>query len=146
MATYTDKDPGFKLDVFGKASITSADQTLINNLMTTLLAKPGNFPSQPDLGMDITKYLMSTESTFNANVIKATLAAQCSDFAEVVKDGTFDIQLLPNSKTGQEFILISLPVKTETNKQWFVTVEVSLDNEQIFNFVFGDSTDVYQYL
>lgn len=137
MAYYTDKDPDFGLDDFGRPKITDESQTLINNLLTILLAKPGNFPSQPSLGLDISQYLYSTEGGFSPEYIKAKLVSQCSDFKACVEDGSFDIALKTNPNNGQLYILIGLPVKTEDNQRLLVGIFIEDGIHQIFRFTYS---------
>lgn len=141
MAKYIDKDAAFGLNSFGKAKITDESQTLINNLITILMAKPGNFPSQPDLGMDILQYLYTDTVKFNPDKVKATLVAQCPDFKACVEDGTFDITYKTDPKTGQAYLLVGLPVKTASNERLLTGIFIDEEERQIFRFAYSADGD-----
>jgi hypothetical protein len=136
---------GIGFDNFGRPSVIDPTQTLVNNLLTTLFAKPGNFPSQPWLGMNITQYLMSTPSSFNANKIKAQLVANCSDFADCVNDGTFDIFLRTDSKTGRPFIVIKLPaVEKDTGNPLVAGVVATDDVTHLYRLFYSESPETIE--
>lgn len=146
MATYIDRDLAFGVDKFGRPNLSDANQTLINNLITILIAKPGNFPSQPTLGLDIWQYIYNNDTQFSPTALKAKLVSQCTDFADCVNDGTFDIKI-KSTTLGHSVILIDLPVKVaNTNRQLSVGIYINQDNEQIYRFIFTDETEVEQFI
>lgn len=50
-------DAVLEVDDYGKPKVISSFELGINAILTLLFMKPGQFPSIPDLGIDINKYL-----------------------------------------------------------------------------------------
>ena len=50
-------DAVLEVDDYGKPKIISTFEMAINAILTLLFMKPGQFPSIPDLGIDINSYL-----------------------------------------------------------------------------------------
>lgn len=132
------KDPAFGVDSFNKPKILNETQTLVNNILLILVGKPGFYPSQPTLGMDIGRYLYSLEGDINTSDIKTKLVEQCSDFLECIQNGDFDVQV--STYNNNPILLFILP--TVVNNEYsdlVLGVTVSATGELVYNFTFTDN-------
>ena len=88
------KDPAFGLNGFGRPKIYSESETLANGIMNALLSKPGSYPSIPNMGMNIAQMVFLPYEDIDTIAIKTDLIRQCSQFADVVQKGKFDVKKL----------------------------------------------------
>lgn len=129
-------DPVFGLNNYNKPKSLSESETVAYNILTLLLGKPGFYPSIPQLGMNISQYLYSFDDTFDTTLIKAILAAQCSDFVPQITDGSFDV--LKVRYKEQPMIVFKIPTIIANTKNEFV-LGITMDSYGAlqFNFVFN---------
>lgn len=131
-------DPVVGVDSFNRPKYLSAGKTLVQNLLTVLFGKQNFYPSQPEMGIDISQYLYSFTDELNVDYLKALIANQCDDFVEVANDGTFDIQTAVYK--NRPLLLITLPVVLESQGNILALGITTNDNGSvIYNFNFVDS-------
>ena len=134
-------DPQFGIDSYNRPKVLSESQTVVYNILTLLFGKPGFYPSIPHLGMNIQQYLYSFEDEFDTNYIKAQLASQCSDFIDIIENGSFDV--IKSNHNGQPLIIFVIPtIITNTESNLFLGITVNEKGEYKFNFTF----DSIQYI
>jgi len=69
----------FDVDSSNKPKVISTFQLCINSILTLLFAKPGNFPSIPELGIDVEQYLLDyADNSRIPAEIKNKLVDQCN--------------------------------------------------------------------
>ena len=129
-------DPVFGLNHYNKPKSLSESETVAYNILTLLLGKPGFYPSIPQLGMNISQYLYSFEDNFDTTLIKAILAAQCSDFVPQITDGSFDV--IKARYKEQPMIVFKIPTILANEKNELV-LGITMDGHGAlqFNFVFN---------
>ena len=67
------------VDAYNKPRIASSFELCINSILTLLFMKPGQFPSIPDLGIDITQYLHEySDDPKITKVIENQINEQCN--------------------------------------------------------------------
>ena len=72
-------DFAFGTDSMGRPKVLSSFQIGVNAVLTLLFMKPGQFPSIPDLGIDIDSYLHEYSDDENIPIeIKEKLTEQCN--------------------------------------------------------------------
>lgn len=72
-------DFAFGTDTLGRPKVLSSFQIGVNAVLTLLFMKPGQFPSIPDLGIDIDSYLHEYSDDPNIPIeIKNKLSDQCN--------------------------------------------------------------------
>ena len=131
------KNPGYGLDDFNRPKILSESETLVHDILVILFSKPGSFPSQPSLGMDISKYLYSLKEDINPDVLKNELVANCSDFKQIVTDGEFDVQV--TTLNDHPVLLFILPVlEKQKENRLVIGITINDRNEMIYNFKLVD--------
>lgn len=107
-------DPVYGLNSFKKGKVLNESETLVKNIMTVLLGKPGFYPSLPTLGMNIGEKLYLFEDEINPEEIKNVLASQCKDFIPYIKSGDIDVGV--TTYKGRTMLLFSLPVIIQEKK------------------------------
>lgn len=131
------KDPAYGVNSFNKPKILNETQTLVNNLVLVLTGKPGFYPSQPTLGMDISQYLYSFDDEINVTDIKNKLVEQCSDFLDCIKNGDFDVMITHHNE--KPMLVFKLPMVVDNSYTELVLgVSTSPTGELIYNFTFTD--------
>lgn len=127
-------DPTFGVNNFKRPKVLSATQTYVNNLLTILFGKPGFYPSQPNLGMDIEQYLYRYIDDINTSEIKNILINQCADFLPEIESGEFDV--LKTSYNGRPLLLFKLPIIIDGKTlAMALGITVNEKGEMIYNFV-----------
>lgn len=72
-------DAVLEVDDYGKPKIISTFEMSINAILTLLFMKPGQFPSIPDLGIDINSYLLEySDDPKIPRIIESKLNDQCN--------------------------------------------------------------------
>lgn len=107
-------DPAFGLDNFKKSKLYSESETLANNILAVLFAKPGSFPSMPKLGMYIQGVVMRFTDEIDTEAIKSELVVNCSHFENVVSSGEFDVQkrtVTNKEGTSVPILVLIIPAK-----------------------------------
>lgn len=127
------KNPSYGLDDFNRPKILSENESIIQDILVILFSKPGSFPSQPRLGMDISRYLYSLDESINPDAIKNELINHCSDFKYIVDDGDFDVRI--SHYNNNPLLLFMLPVlENQKEKQLVIGVTVNNIGEMIYNY------------
>ena len=129
-------DPAFGTNNFGAPKMYSESETLANNIVATLLGRPGSYPSMPDLFMGIQDYLMSMEDDIDEEAIKNELVSQCSHFKQVVRDGNFQVTKTNTTMNGKDIplILFAIPTIVE-NRNRNLAIGFTKDGNNLkFNF------------
>lgn len=127
------KNPSYGLDDFNRPNILSENESLIQDILVVLFSKPGSFPSQPRLGMNISQYLYSLDDSINPDAIKNELINHCSDFKSIVQDGEFDVQI--SHYNNNPLLLFVLPVlENQKEKQLVIGVTINEIGEMIYNY------------
>ena len=133
------KDPVFGCNSFKKPKILNETQTLANNIVMILTGKPGFYPSQPMLGMDIGRYLYSLEDDINTTDIKNKLIEQCSDLMETIRTGDFEV-LVRHYNDNPMLIFILPTVIDNEYGELILGISTSTTGELVYNFTFTDDT------
>jgi hypothetical protein len=107
-------DPVYGLNNFKREKILSESETLVKNVMSILLGKPGCYPSLPSLGMNIGEKLYMFEDDVDTNEVKAALVSQCKDFMPYIQSG--DIDVATSTYKGHLVLLFLLPVIIQEKK------------------------------
>lgn len=104
-------------DSMYKPKVISSFELAVNTILTLLLMKPGQYPSVPDLGIDIESYLFEyTDDEKVPMIIKNKLNDQCNRLeltgidiyvaADKLNDGTMGLFI---RITGDERLCYGLP-------------------------------------
>lgn len=132
-------DPTFATNDFSGVKYLNQSETIAMNILTILFGKPGFYPTLPTLGMNIQSLLYNFNDEINISAIKTKLVSQCAAFYDAVREETFDMRFV--NKSGQEYLLIILPVITVSKKN-VLTIGITLSNDKsaIYNYVFTEDS------
>ena len=86
----------------------SLKDSIAQQLINLLLMRPGNIPSQPNLGINISKYLYSIQDGFDAEIIKQQIYSQCSQLMPYISLG--EVMIFVTTYKGLDLLLISIPI------------------------------------
>lgn len=132
------QDPTYGINNFGTPKVLNESSTVVNNILTILMGKPGSFPSQPQLGMNISQYLYNFDDDVDTVSLKAQLAYQCSDFLDDIQNGDFDI-IKTRDEEGRPFMVFVLPIKEIDSKTLVLGVTIDKNQYMIYNFQITES-------
>lgn len=126
-------NPCFGVDDFNKSKIQTQSETIAHDILTLLFGRPGFFPSEPELGMDIGSLLYSFFDEINIEALKAKLIYQCSKYSSYIVNGEIDIRkTYHNSKP---LLLFIIPVEAKTFSQSLViAITTGISGQISFNF------------
>ena len=132
--TLEQQNPSFALNDFDEVKLYTSDESIVRDLLLLLFGKPGFYPSQPALGMNIQQYLYQFDDT---NAIKVDMAMQCSEFLPLVESGDIDVQI--DNWNGRPLLVFILPtIHNTSDAQLVLGVTVLENGEMQFNFVIND--------
>jgi hypothetical protein len=127
------QDPTMTTNAFNEPKTLTVSETYNRNLLCILFGKPGFYPSQPELGMDIGKYLYMFEDDIDTSAIRNELAQQCSDFLPDMQTG--DLDVLVTTYENKPLLLFKLPVIVdETSLSLILGITINKHGELIYRF------------
>lgn len=84
-------DLSFEVNAFKQPRIISDLETVKNIILFILFAKPGQYPSMPDIGLDIESLLYSHYDELDTEELKDMIIAQCSAMKYYLTTGSVTI-------------------------------------------------------
>ena len=85
-------DTSFALNDFSQPKLRSELELIKNTLLYILFTKPGQYPSLPNIGMDIETLLYSFYDELDTNALAKDIIAQCTALGAYFNDGTIQIK------------------------------------------------------
>lgn len=85
-------DGSFELDPFGNPRLISEIEMMKNIVMFVLFSKPGQYPSLPDIGMDIESLLYSFFDEIDVTDLRNKIVAQCNALGWYFERGNINIR------------------------------------------------------
>lgn len=133
-------DTSFALDDFGKPKIRSEVELIKNVVLFILFSKPGQYPSLPNIGLDIQSLLYSFYDEIDNNDLKDKIVNQCSALGMHFDEGTIVIKktIYRNQPSlmihieGKETLPSEYGAKSDSEKY---LIGITLDdlNQMIYN-------------
>ena len=102
------RDVGFGKDNFQKSKIFDQQDSLVNYILNILLMKPGNQPSQPLLGVDITKYIQNNMETLDTESLKGLITSNCQDLISYITNDDIYVGVVGPVRSGKSMFIIIL--------------------------------------
>lgn len=131
-------DPCFGADSYGRPATLSESKTIVYNILTILLGKPGCFPSSPGIGMNIQQYLYGFADEIDTDVIKAMLAKQSTDLIEFITGEEFEIY--QDEYQGNVMLVFHMTVNvSETKREIVLGLTTNTAGSLLFNYEFVDN-------
>lgn len=85
-------DGAFELDPFGNPKLVSEIEMMANVLMFVLFTKPGQYPSLPNIGLDIESLLYSFFDEIDESDLKTKIVSQCTALGLYFEKGNINIR------------------------------------------------------
>lgn len=85
-------DGSFELDRFGNPRVVSDIEMMKNVVMFILFSKPGQYPSLPDIGMDIESLLYSFFDEIDEADLRNKIVAQCTALGWYFERGNINVR------------------------------------------------------
>jgi hypothetical protein len=85
-------DVSFALDDFGKPRLRSEAELMKNVVLFVLFSKPGQYPSLPNIGLDIQSLLYSYYDEIDSNDLKAKIVSQCTALGTYFDSGNIIVR------------------------------------------------------
>lgn len=137
------RDVGLIKDDFQKSTIYNRHQSLVNYILNILLMKPGNLPTMPELGVNITKYIKNNMSEIlDPAQLQGLIASNCKDMLPFIDESRIFVanDIVHN---GRSYLIISIPLMEEVEDQSTITAYYAFYRDELnklhFNFQIEES-------
>lgn len=126
-------DATFALNEFNQPKIKSSIEMVRDIMMYILFSKPGQYPSLPQIGLDVQSILYSFFDELNTEDLKSKLKEQCEALGIYFENGS--IEIMKTVYMNQPSLIISLQgtvsypegyLKTASNESIYL-IGISLD-------------------
>ena len=126
-------DPTMGVDSFGEVKILSKTDTVCRNLLLVLFGKPGFYPSNPELGIDISRYFYTFDN-INLEEIRSELEWQCAKLVPEID--SLDFKVTMTHYKGQGMLIIRFPIiKTDDRLYMALGITQNFKGEFMYRFV-----------
>jgi hypothetical protein len=85
-------DTTFSLNEFSQPRLRSEIELVKNVVLYVLFSKPGQYPSLPNIGLDIQSMLFSFYDEIDVNDLIRNITSQCNALGAYFNDGTIQIK------------------------------------------------------
>ena len=85
-------DLTYEINEFGNAKIKSEIESIRDIVLFILFTKPGQYPSMPDIGLDIDTVLYSFYDNIDIRLLRNQIVNQCSALGVYFDAGNIEIQ------------------------------------------------------
>ena len=92
VATGAGYDVTFELNEFDEPRLRSEMEVIKDSLLFILFSKPGQYPSLPQIGLDLQSELYFNYDHFDVNEFKNRLIEQCNELGTYINSGTIAIR------------------------------------------------------
>lgn len=137
------RDVGLIKDDFQKSTVYNRHQSLVNYILNILLMKPGNLPTMPELGVNITKYIKNNMSEIlDPAQLQGLIASNCKDMLPFIDESRIFVanDIIHN---GRSYLIISIPLMEEVEDQSTITAYYAFYRDELnklhFNFQIEES-------
>ncbi len=124
----------FGLDNFGNQKKLEPVESFVQNFLNLLKMEPGFYPSIPELGINISKYLHTIADTFNPGDLKEEIKRQCYLLSPYLDMG--DLKVYTAEKDGQSILLITMSLDKQMIGITFTTN--AMDGNILSNYKIED--------
>lgn len=134
----------FGLDNFKQPKVLSKKDSVVQIILSMFFLRPGNYPSMPHIGINISKYLYATEGEIDPEELKQDIFNQCSELMEEISIGDVQVAVVDINGTGT--LVVVLPLTGDFDDEGVETnvltlgFQQSLQGNVLFNFKFVDAS------
>lgn len=127
---------GINLDHFNRPKVYNESETIALDLFTLLMNRPGFFPSNPKLGMDIPRFLYNFTENVPPRVLKQELIRQCRYYENVIQGGDFQVAYIDNPDNSNcPILLFSIPtIVREEQKHLIFAMKRDQNDNIAYNY------------
>lgn len=112
------RDVGFGKDDFQKSKIFNQSDSLVNYILTILLAKPGNFPTMPKIGVDIGKYVKNSMETLDSELLKGLICSNCEALLPYITNDDVYVGVISDPNVpNRSILLVKIPLLVANNSK-----------------------------
>lgn len=135
------RDVGFIKDDFQKSTIYNRTDSLIKYILTVLTSKPGNFPTMPTIGVDISKYVKNSMETLDTELLKGLICSNCEDLLPYITNDNVYVGVIEDPDKGS-VLLIKIPLSVDAETQQSeADVYYAFYREELNNLKFSFAID-----
>ena len=134
-------DISFSLDNFGKPRIISEIELIKNIVLFILFSKPGQYPSLPNIGLNIQSYLYSFYDEIDSNGLRDQIISQCNALGAYFDRGVINIvkTLYRNKPSlmihieGTSTFPQNYNIDDDSSKKYLIGITYDELNQMIYN-------------
>lgn len=125
------RDVGLVKDDFQKSTIYNKYQSLVNYILNILLMKPGNLPTMPNIGVDITKYIKNNMSEIlDPEQIRGLIATNCKELLPFIDDSRIFVANVDNVNE-KNYLIISIPLIEDADDEKTITAYYAFYRDEL---------------
>ena len=128
-------DTTFELNEFNEPRIRSEIEVVKDVILFILFAKPGQYPSLPNIGLDIQSMLYSFYDDINESDLMFKINEQCNAMGLYLKNGT--VQLKKTKYRGQPSLMISIN-GSEKYPDNYMKDHIDISNRYLIGITFDE--------
>lgn len=125
------KEVGFGSDDMGRPKVLSQNASIAQIIYNIFLMEPGTYPSQPEKGIGIRRWLYKTEDEIDSTELKKRIFENCSDLISFLEFD--DVEVIFTDIEGQGVLIVILPLKV-TNESMLLAFSKGEENNVYFKF------------
>ena len=144
---YLGFDTTFELDEFARPRIRGEGELLKNLVLFILFTKPGQYPSIPFIGLDISNLLYSFYDDIDTNDLADEIRKQCVALGRYFDNGTINIRKIRYRNKPSMMIHIEAPMATtvmadnyEESNRYQIGITFDELNNLIYNITEGSAS------
>lgn len=105
------RDVGFEKDDFQKSKIFKEADSLVNYILNILLAKPGNFPTMPKIGVNIGKYVKNSMESLDSELLKGLICSNCEALLPYITNDDVYVGVINDPNVpNRSILLVKIPL------------------------------------
>lgn len=130
----------FGLDPFQQPEKLSFKDSIAQIVINMFLMRPGNLPSLPHIGINISQYLYVIEEELDVENLKRDIYNQASELLPFVAIGDIQIFITPVYDVDTLIVVIPINYETETSDALMIGFQnTSNGNDVVFNYQFQEN-------
>ena len=106
------KELDFKLDGFGKQKVLTEAESMYRQLLLLLLLRPGDYPSMPEMGINISKEIRYKDMDYVlGNTLKEKIVTQIRTYAPQIE--LLDLNIWYSRFKGEYYVILDFILAAE---------------------------------
>ena len=132
------KEVDYGLDNFGKPKVSSNPDSLATLIIHLLFLKPGQIPSQPNLGLNITQYLYDFSDSIDTASLRQSITNQAPYLLEYIDVYNMTVAI-KDDDNGQGILYIIIPLLLSQSLLAIGIKNNQTSNQTTFNYKIIDA-------